>query len=116
MNCKKICVLIIICAIFLAVGSNLLPETNKNEEIPKPVEIELWYGLNGYSNQVMKALVEEFNSSQVKYYVTGVVYPSHKETFKALKSAIARKKAPDVVLLENQHLYYLATKIGRAHV
>lgn len=110
MNYKKIGIVLIIYLIFLIVGCDLLPKVNRTEEVPETIEIEFWYGLSGYSNQVMKQFIEEFNSSQSKYYVVGVVHPTYKETFKALKSAIARKKAPDVVLLENQHLYYLATK------
>ena len=51
--------------------------------------------------------IKNIDLSQSKYCVVGVVHPSYKETFKALKSAIARKKAPDVVLLKNQHLNYL---------
>lgn len=110
MNYRRTCILVIICLIFLASGCNLLPKGNKTEDASEIIEIEFWYGLDGYPNQTMKQFIEEFNTTQSKYSITGVVYPSHKETFKALKSAIARKKAPDVVLLENQHLYYLATK------
>lgn len=66
MNYKRKCMLVMMCLTLLAVGCNLLPKTNKNQDVSKPVEIELWYGLNGYSNQAMKGLMEEFNASQFR--------------------------------------------------
>jgi len=74
------------------------------------VEIEFWYGLNGYSSELMREFIEEFNESQEYYVVVGIEQTSDEETFKALKASIARKKTPDVVLLSNQHLQYLASK------
>ncbi|PKM51364.1 MAG: ABC transporter substrate-binding protein [Firmicutes bacterium HGW-Firmicutes-7] len=80
------------------------------EKKTNKIEIEFWYGLSGYSNQLMKEYIDEFNNSQNDYYVVGVEQSSYEETFKALKSSIARKRVPSVVLLENQHLFYLASK------
>ena len=107
---KKICLLIIICITIAFLGCSDVYMLSDDEKKDNVVEIEFWYGLSGYSNQVMKQLIEEFNSSQSKYYVTGVVQLSEEENFRALRSSIIRKNPPSVVLLENQHLYSLATK------
>lgn len=107
---KKIFLLVIICITIVLLGCDEISVSSDDEKEDDIVEIEFWYGLSGYSNQVMKELIEEFNSSQSKYYVTGVVQLSQEENFRALKSSIIRKKPPSVVLLENKYLYTLATK------
>jgi multiple sugar transport system substrate-binding protein len=86
------------------------PEYIRVENSKKKVEVEFWYGMTGYSSELMKSYIDTFNNGQELYTVVGVEQSSNEETFKALKSAIARKKVPSVVLLENQHLYYLASK------
>lgn len=82
----------------------------RTENNNKKIEVEFWYGLSGYPSELMKGYIDEFNNSQDIYYVIGVEQSSHEETFKALKSSIARKRVPAVVLLGNQHLNYLASK------
>ncbi len=82
----------------------------KLEERKHKVEIEFWYGVGGYAGELMKGFISEFNASQEHYYVIGVEQIDYQDTFKALKSSIARKNMPSVVLLENQHMQYLASK------
>ena len=96
--------------ILMNVGCQNIIDDVKLDQKDDKIEIEFWYGLSGYPNQLMKSFIDDFNQSQEAYYVIGVDQSSHEDTFKALKSAIARKKVPSVVLLENQHLHHLATK------
>lgn len=89
--------------------SNSLYVVEKDKEV-NVIEIEFWYGLSGFPNEVMKEFIDEFNQNQNDVNVTGVDQGSYEETFKALKSSIARRNPPAVVLLKDQHVNYMASK------
>ncbi len=104
----KIYIYLCVVGILLAGCTNI--ETIQEEIEDEAIVIEFWYGLKGYPNQLMKEMIEDYNHSQSTYEVIGVEQTSHEETFAALKAAIARQKAPSVVLLENQELSFLVSK------
>ena len=75
-----------------------------------PVEIEFWYGLGGKLGENMQQKIKDFNASQKDVIVTGVAQGSYDETYQALQAGIAAKKAPAVVLLNNNQMTTLASK------
>jgi len=106
---RLIGMLLSICLLLVGCSYNSIENIQLQEEDQK-IEIEFWYGAKGYSEQLFKELIEEFNAGQNDYYIRGVNQLDNEETFRSYKSAIARKEVPSVVLLENQHIYYLASK------
>ncbi|MBC2579459.1 ABC transporter substrate-binding protein [Clostridium sp. DJ247] len=75
-----------------------------------PVEIEFWYGLGGKLGENMVQKIKEFNESQKEVVVKGVAQGSYTETYQALQAAIASKKAPAAVLLNNVQMNSLGSK------
>ncbi|WP_018887879.1 ABC transporter substrate-binding protein [Paenibacillus massiliensis] len=66
-----------------------------------PVEIEFWYGLGGNLGDNMKKMIDNFNSSQDKVVVKGIVQADYTETEQKLQAAIASGKVPAAVLGSN---------------
>ncbi len=75
-----------------------------------PVKIEFWYGLGGKLGDNVQAIIKQFNASQKEVVVKGVAQGSYDETYQALQAAIAAKKAPAVVLLDDEQMSELANK------
>lgn len=74
------------------------------------VEVEFWYGLGGKLGENVEKQIKAFNESQDEIKVIGVAQGSYEETLQKLQAAIAAKKVPAAVLLENDPMHALATK------
>lgn len=75
-----------------------------------PIEIEFWYGLGGKLGETMAQKIKDFNTSQKEVLVKAVVQGNYNETYQSLQAAIAAKKAPAAVLLNNTPMNALAVK------
>ncbi|SCY89675.1 ABC transporter substrate-binding protein [Alkaliphilus peptidifermentans] len=78
----------------------------------KAIEIEFWYGLSGYHEELMEEFIKEFNQQQQEVFVKGLAQSSYEETGQALQAAIARRKAPAVVLLEDTQMHRIGAVGG----
>ncbi len=76
----------------------------------KTLELEYWYGLGGKLGETMKALIDDFNSSQKAYAIKGVAQGSYDETYQALQAAIASGSAPACFLTTSPTVNALAQK------
>lgn len=93
------------------VGSGLLLGNERAAAKAKdPIQIEFWYGLGGKLGENMQKKISDFNASQKDVVVKGVAQASYTETYQALQGAIAARKAPAVVLLNNNQMSALASK------
>lgn len=110
---KMILFMIITLAVFtVACSSKDIILEGLEEE--KPIEIEFWYGLSGYLEEVMEDFILEFNNSQSEIVVRGVPQSSYEETGQALQAAIAERNTPAVVLLEDYVMHKIARHKGLA--
>lgn len=64
------------------------------------VEIEFWYSGGKTAVNVLGDMVEEFNASQDKYVIKGLVQADYTETYEKLQAGIAGNKAPDIALID----------------
>jgi multiple sugar transport system substrate-binding protein len=109
MSTKKIysltMVFVLLVSLFLSGCSS--SKTSSKEGL---VEIEFWYGLGGKLGENVEKKIEAFNKSQNEVKVIGVAQGSYDETVQKLQAAIAAKKVPAAVLLENNPMNALAVK------
>lgn len=63
-------------------------------------EVKFWYSGGKSAVKVVEKIVDEFNDSQDKYFVTTATQADYDETFQKLQAAIAGNAAPDCVLLD----------------
>lgn len=73
-------------------------ETTQSED--GKVEIEFWYSGGKTAVNVLGDMVEDFNASQDKYVIKGLVQADYTETYEKLQAGIAGNKAPDIALID----------------
>jgi multiple sugar transport system substrate-binding protein len=74
------------------------------------IEVEFWYGLGGKLGENVEKFISDFNESQEEIEIVGVAQGDYDETVEKLQAAIAAKKVPSAVLLENDPMHALADK------
>lgn len=74
------------------------------------VEIEFWYGLGGKLGEGVEKAIKEFNESQDEVKVIGVAQGEYDETVQKFQAAVAAKKVPGAVLLQNDPMHAFAKK------
>ncbi|MEW8969791.1 MAG: ABC transporter substrate-binding protein [Mesobacillus sp.] len=74
------------------------------------VEIEFWYGLGGKLGEGVEKAIKEFNESQDEIKVIGVAQGEYDETVQKFQAAVAAKKVPGAVLLQNDPMHAFAEK------
>lgn len=60
-------------------------------------KITFWYGLTGANGNVIRTLVNKYNSSQTKYYVEAVQQPDYDATITKFNTSLAGGNLPNVV-------------------
>lgn len=83
---------------------------NAASDSTEKVEIEFWYGLGGNLGISMEEKIKQFNESQDKYVVKGVVQGNYTETYQKMQAALAAKNAPSIAILDANQSYNLASK------
>lgn len=90
-----------------------------------PVQITFWYGLGGANGKVVQSLVDNYNKSQNKYYVTAVFQSSYDDTLAKFNSSIVSNKLPNVVqiydigtqrMIDTNKIIPAQTLINRDHL
>ncbi len=61
------------------------------------VKITFWYGLTGANGNVVRQVVNKYNSSQSKYYVDAISQPDYDSTINKLNTSLAGGALPNVV-------------------
>ncbi|OAT81621.1 ABC transporter substrate-binding protein [Bacillus sp. MKU004] len=74
------------------------------------IEVEFWYGLGGKLGENVEKFIKDFNESQDEIKVVGVAQGDYDETVEKLQAAMAAKKVPSAVLLENDPMHSFADK------
>lgn len=73
-------------------------------------EIEFWFAGGKTAVGVIQGIVDDFNASQDKYFVTTVTQGDYDETYQKLQAGIAGNVAPDVALIEVEAARNLSDK------
>ena len=73
-------------------------------------EVEFWYAGGKTAVGIVEEIVEDFNNSQDKYFVTTVTQGDYDETYQKLQAGIAGNVAPDIAFLEDEAAKSLADK------
>src|SRR5207237_251049 len=60
-------------------------------------KITFWYGLTGANGNVVRTLVNTYNSSQSKYYVEAIQQPDYDSTITKFNTSLAGGDLPNVV-------------------
>lgn len=60
-------------------------------------KITFWYGLTGANGNVVRTLVNQYNSSQTKYYVEAIQQPDYDATITKFNTSLAGGDLPNVV-------------------
>ena len=60
-------------------------------------KITFWYGLTGANGNVVRTLVNQYNSSQTKYYVDAIQQPDYDATITKFNTTLAGGDLPNVV-------------------
>src|SRR4029079_6685176 len=60
-------------------------------------KITFWYGLTGANGNVVRTLVNQYNSSQSKYYVEAIQQPDYDATITKFNTSLAGGDLPNVV-------------------
>ena len=61
------------------------------------LKITFWYGLTGFNGSIVQQVVNQFNSSQSKYYVEAIQQPNYDDTINKLNTSLAGGNLPNVV-------------------
>lgn len=61
------------------------------------IKITFWYGLTGANGNVVRQVVNKYNSSQSKYYVDAISQPDYDSTINKLNTSLAGGALPNVV-------------------
>jgi sn-glycerol 3-phosphate transport system substrate-binding protein len=61
------------------------------------VKLTFWYGLTGANGNIVREVINRFNTSQTKYYVEGVQQPNYDDTINKLNTSLAGGDLPSVV-------------------
>jgi sn-glycerol 3-phosphate transport system substrate-binding protein len=61
------------------------------------VKITFWYGLTGALGNVVRTVVNQYNSSQTKYYVEAIQQPDYDATITKFNTSLAGGDLPNVV-------------------
>ena len=80
-------------------GTQAKQESSTTKTESGKTEIEFWYSGGKTAVNVLTSMVEEFNESQDKYEIKGLVQADYTETYEKLQAAIAGKKAPDMAFI-----------------
>ncbi|WP_373886037.1 ABC transporter substrate-binding protein [Cytobacillus gottheilii] len=94
--------------LFIAAGCSNNANSEGTEE--GPIEIEFWYGLGGKLGEGVEKTISDFNESQDEIKVVGVAQGEYEETVQKLQAAVAAKKVPAAVLLQNDPMNAFAKK------
>jgi sn-glycerol 3-phosphate transport system substrate-binding protein len=68
--------------------------------VPQPpgsLKITFWYGLTGFNGGITQQVVNQFNTSQTKYYVEAIQQPNYDDTINKLNTSLAGGALPNVV-------------------
>ncbi|MBO0780010.1 MAG: ABC transporter substrate-binding protein [Ktedonobacteraceae bacterium] len=64
---------------------------------PGTTKVTFWYGLGGHNGDVVQTLINKYNLSQNKYYVTGVFQSSYDDTLSKFNASLSGQELPNVV-------------------
>lgn len=64
---------------------------------PGTTKISFWYGVSGHNSDVMQMMINKYNLSQSKYYVTGIFQTSYDDTLSKFNASLAGRELPNVV-------------------
>jgi len=70
------------------------------EPVPQPAgstRVTFWFGLTGVNGDVVKKVVNRYNSSQAKYWVDPISQPDYDATINKLNTSLAGGELPHVV-------------------
>lgn len=70
------------------------------ETAPRPAgstKVTFWFGLTGVNGDVVRAVVNKYDTSQSKYYVEAVSQPDYDATINKLNTSLAGGELPNVV-------------------
>ncbi len=68
--------------------------------VPQPagsLKITFWYGLTGANGNIVQQMVNQFNTSQTKYYVEAIQQPNYDDTINKLNTSLAGGALPNIV-------------------
>ena len=74
------------------------------------VQVSFWYSGGKTAAGIMEGIIRDFNQSQDRYLVTGVLQASYDETFMKLQAGIAGNQAADIALLDSDKALVLGNK------
>jgi multiple sugar transport system substrate-binding protein len=81
------------------------------ENLPQDrIIIQFWHGMGGPLGEVLNGLIDEYNSSQDKYYVKGVSMGSYDTLQKKILASVVAQQSPDI----SQNFESLTLKLSRA--
>ncbi len=61
------------------------------------IKLTFWYGLTGANGNIVRTMVNEYNSSQTKYYVEAIQQPDYDATITKFNTSLAGGDLPNVV-------------------
>ena len=64
---------------------------------PGAIKVSFWYGLTGYNGEVVKSLVNRYNTSQSKYFINAISQPDYDATINKLNTSLAGGELPNIV-------------------
>ena len=64
---------------------------------PGSIKVTFWYGLTGFNGEVVKSLVNRYNTSQTKYFVEAISQPDYDATINKLNTSLAGGELPNLV-------------------
>ncbi|SFB04388.1 carbohydrate ABC transporter substrate-binding protein, CUT1 family [Bacillus sp. cl95] len=107
---KKLYSYVLILILLVSTMAGCSSEAGSSKSKEGTVEIEFWYGLGGKLGELVEKRIKEFNSSQDDVKVIGIAQADYDETPQKLQAAIASKKVPAAVLLQNDPMHAFAKK------
>lgn len=86
-------------ALATIVGVTSLVGCSKKVDPNAPTKITFWHSMGGKGGEAITALVEEFNNSQDKIYVSAEYQGTYNDSVNKLKSSMIGNAGPDVMQL-----------------
>lgn len=110
MKKKTSIIMLTILAMLLSLLAGCSSSNTSSKSADGKVEIEFWYGLGGKLGEGVEKAIKEFNESQDEVKVIGVAQGAYDETVQKFQAAVAAKKVPGAVLLQNDPMNAFAKK------
>ncbi len=103
---KRAFLVIVVLALVAGILPGCAPKPAPQAKPDEPIKIDFWHAMSGKTGEAVQAMVDKFNESQDKVFVTATFQGSYDDEINKLKAGLQSKNVPAVV-----QVYDLGTRL-----